>query len=102
MQGLRPMRERTAHAVMRLLGGRKLAVEEVGEEIADLLDNGEAPSAELFDRRERVMISGVLQLAERPIRSLMTVRADVDYIDLSDDADAIRTRLMHRPIRACR
>ncbi|TFH80152.1 TerC family protein [Pseudomonas kribbensis] len=95
MQGLRPMRERTAHAVMRLLGGRKLAVEEVGEEISDLLDDGEVPSTELFDRRERVMISGVLQLAERPIRTLMTVRADVDHIDLADDAAAIRTRLMH-------
>jgi len=95
MQGVRPMRERTAHAVMRLLGGRKLAAEEVGEEISDLLDNGEAPVAELFDRRERVMISGVLQLAERPIRNLMTVRADVDLIDLADDAEAIRTKLMH-------
>lgn len=95
MQGLRPLRERTAHAVMRLLGGRKLEVEEVGEEISDLLDDGEAPSAELFDRRERVMISGVLQLAERPIRNLMTVRADVDTIDLADDAETIRTKLMH-------
>jgi len=95
MQGLRPLRERTAHAVLRLLGGRTLAAEEVGEEISDLLDNGNAPSAELFDRRERVMISGVLQLAERPIRQLMTVRADVDAIDLADDAETIRTKLMH-------
>ncbi|WP_434707292.1 TerC family protein [Pseudomonas sp. R1-1] len=95
MQGVRPLRERTAHAVMRLLGGRTLAAEEVGEEISDLLDNGDAPSAELFDRRERVMISGVLQLAERPIRQLMTVRADVDAIDLADDAETIRTKLMH-------
>ncbi|MBF6039489.1 TerC family protein [Pseudomonas sp. P154a] len=95
LQGLRPMRERTAHAVLRLLGGRSMAVEEVGEEVADLLDNGDAPGEALFDRRERVMISGVLQLAERPIRTLMTVRADVDYIDLADDAPTIRTRLMH-------
>ncbi|MFW9078588.1 TerC family protein [Pseudomonas sp. P2757] len=95
MQGLRPMRERTAHAVLSLLGGRKMAEEDVGEEISDLLDDGEKPAAQLFDRRERVMISGVLQLAERPIRTLMTVRADVDYIDLADDAEAIRTRLMH-------
>ncbi|WP_434589149.1 TerC family protein [Pseudomonas sp. R4-83] len=95
MQGVRPLRERTAHAVLRLLGGRTLAAEEVGEEISDLLDNGDAPSAELFDRRERVMISGVLQLAERPIRQLMTVRADVDAIDLADDAETIRTKLMH-------
>jgi CBS domain containing-hemolysin-like protein len=41
------------------------------------------------------MISGVLQLAERPIRNLMTVRADVDTIDLADDAETIRTKLMH-------
>ncbi|MFB4250395.1 TerC family protein [Pseudomonas idahonensis] len=95
MQGLRPMRERTAYAVMRLLGGRKLAAEEVGEEIADLLEGGDAPSSELFDRRERVMISGVLQLAERPIRTLMTVRAEVDSIDLTDSPESIRTKLMH-------
>ncbi|WP_409301952.1 TerC family protein [Pseudomonas sp. KCJK8993] len=95
MQGLRPMRERTAHAVMRLLGGRKLAAEEVGEDIADLVEGDETAPNELFDRRERVMISGVLQLAERPIRSLMTVRADVDYIDLADDAESIREKLMH-------
>ena len=95
LQGMRPMRERTAHAVLRLLGGRKLAAQEVDEEIADLLENGEAPVAELFDRRERVMISGVLQLAERPIRSIMTARADVDHIDLADSAETIRERLMH-------
>ena len=41
------------------------------------------------------MISGVLQLAERPIRSLMTPRAKVDYIDLADDPESIRLKLMH-------
>ncbi|MFC6299227.1 CBS domain-containing protein [Pseudomonas sp. CCM 7893] len=94
-QGALPMRERTAHAVMRLLGGRTLAVEEVGEEVADLLGETDASQGPLFDRRERVMISGVLQLAERPIRSLMTPRANVDTIDLADDADTIRLKLMH-------
>ncbi|WP_460069253.1 TerC family protein [Pseudomonas sp. H2_E05] len=94
-QGVLPVRERTAHAVMRLLGGRSLAVEEVGEEVADLLGETDAAQGPLFDRRERVMISGVLQLAERPIRSLMTPRAKVDFIDLTDDADSIRLKLMH-------
>ena len=93
LQGHRPMRERTAHAVLRLLGGRTLHADEVGEEIADMLDGTEAD--QVFDRRERVMISGVLQLAERPIRSAMTPRAEVDYIDLADSAEAIRTTLMH-------
>ncbi|MGY2403157.1 TerC family protein [Pseudomonas sp. SDO5271_S396] len=94
-QGVLPVRERTAHAVMHLLGGRSLAVEEVGEEVADLLGEPDVAQGPLFDRRERVMISGVLQLAERPIRTLMTPRAQVDCIDLADDADTIRLKLMH-------
>src|SRR5690606_9263323 len=52
-------------------------------------------TAAVFDRRERVMISGVLQLAERPIRTVMTPRAEVDHIDLADDADKINLKLMH-------
>ncbi|NUT83150.1 MULTISPECIES: TerC family protein [Pseudomonas] len=93
LQGLRPMRERTAHAVLRLLGGQKLGADEVGEEIADMLE-GDEPE-QVFHRRERVMISGVLQLAERPIRSVMTPRAQIDYLDLADAAQEIRTALMH-------
>ena len=93
LQGLRPMRERTAHAVMRLLGGRQLNTDEVGEDIADLMEGGE--DEQVFHRRERIMISGVLQLAERPIRGVMTPRGEVDYIDLSDPAEVIREKLMH-------
>ena len=93
LQGHRPMRERTAHAVLRLMGGRSINADEVGEEIADMLE-GDEP-AQVFDRRERIMISGVLQLAERPIRSVMTPRAEVDHIDLGDSAEDIRTTLMH-------
>jgi CBS domain containing-hemolysin-like protein len=92
LKGHRPQRERTAHAVLRLLGGRKPSVEEVGEEMAEMLDGDH--DTVVFDRRERVMISGVLQLAERPIRSVMTVRSDVDMIDLADDERAIHQRLM--------
>lgn len=93
LQGLRPMRERTAHAVLRLLGGQKLGPDEVGEEIADMLE-GDEPE-QVFHRRERVMISGVLQLAERPIRSVMTPRAQIDHLDLADTTQDIRTALMH-------
>ena len=93
LQGVRPMRERTAHAVMRLLSGRKLEADEVDDEIADMLDGGE--TKEVFHRRERIMISGVLQLAERPIRKVMTPRATIDHIDLADSPETIRTTLMH-------
>ena len=93
LHGSRPMRERTAHAVMRLLGGRKLEADEVGEEIADLSEGSQTDA--VFGRRERIMISEVLQLAERPIRSVMTPRAEVDHVDLAATQAEIHTRLMH-------
>lgn len=96
LQGERTHRERTAHAVLRLLGG-KVQADEVGEEIADMLDGAEAGEAELFDRRERVMISGVLHLAERSIRTAMTERHAVDHIDLDDAPAQIQRVLLESP-----
>ncbi|AMA46023.1 TerC family protein [Pseudomonas alabamensis] len=95
VQGLRPLRERTAHAVLRLMGGRRLEADQLDEEIADLVEGGEEQV--LFDRRERVMISGVLNLAERPIRSVMTVRAEVDAIDLAQPKEMIDALLINSP-----
>ena len=37
----------------------------------------------------------MLQLAERPIRTVMTPRAEIDHIDLADSEERIRTTLMH-------
>ena len=91
-------RERTAHAVLRLLGGQQLAADEVGEEIADMLD-GCAPQGQdaLFGRRERVMISGVLNLAEQSIRTAMTVRHEVDCVSLDDDRETAFRALQESP-----
>ncbi|SDT25250.1 TerC family protein [Pseudomonas oryzae] len=97
LQGARSHRERTAHAVLRLLGGKPVAADEVGEEIADLLDGGEAGEPAAFDRRERVMISGVLHLAERSIRTAMTERHAVDHIDLDADREAVHQALLESP-----
>ncbi|MCO6059539.1 TerC family protein [Pseudomonas sp. MOB-449] len=96
LQGDRSVRERTAHAVLRLLGGRGVEADEVGEDIADLLhgdDVGKVP----FDRRERIMISGVLGLAERQIRTLMTHRSEVERIDLDEPRESIRDALLRSP-----
>src|SRR5690606_7325813 len=95
LQGERGLRERTAHAVLRLLGG-KIQADEVGEDIADLI--GDEPSeTQLFDRRERVMIRGVLGLAEQSIRKVMTDRMEVDRIDLEAPMEKIHRVLLDSP-----
>jgi CBS domain containing-hemolysin-like protein len=103
LQGALGMRQRTAHAVMRLLGG-KVQEDEVGEDIADMLGGDDSVVA-LFDRRERVMISGVLSLAEQSIRKVMTDRMDVDRLNLDDSMARIQQTLLesaHSRLLVCR
>jgi CBS domain containing-hemolysin-like protein len=87
-----PLRARTAGAVLRLLGSRTRA--ETREE-ADNLET--VPDTPAFDTAERNMVSGVLSLAQRPVRSIMTVRADVTWVDLDASADAIRQHVLATP-----
>ncbi len=65
------------------------------EEIKHLV--GEAESAGVIEEEERRMISGVLRLGDRTVRGLMTPRTDVDWIDLGDDEETIRSLLMGTP-----
>jgi putative hemolysin len=58
------------------------------EEIRTLV--AEAETAGVLGRDERQMISGVMQLGDRPVRAVMTPRHDVDVIDLSDTPVRIR------------
>ncbi|ANW34729.1 hypothetical protein KvSKV_13500 [Ketogulonicigenium vulgare] len=84
------LRDRTADAVLRLLGGSK------GEQLggtADMIAEQSA-SQELFAREEKEMIQGVLTLSYRPATSVMTPRSDIDWINLSDDLDTIRSQIL--------
>lgn len=61
----RPLRERTAEGVLRMLGKRPLMGPEHPQQ------DSEAP-AQVFGDEERYMVSGVLTLADRSINSIMT------------------------------
>ncbi|MGI4847485.1 MAG: TerC family protein [Janthinobacterium lividum] len=86
-----PLRDRTAGAVLRLLGSRTR--EQAAEQAAAIAAEQEAA----FGEEERNMVSGVLTLAERSIRSIMTPRSDVSWINLDDDADKISREIRATP-----
>lgn len=81
-----------------VLGGSRGLGTAIVQYLAD--EGADDEPAQVFHRRERVMISGLLQLAERPIRGVMTPRAETDHIDLADSLEAVLTALMRSPIRA--
>ncbi|WP_076999445.1 TerC family protein [Variovorax sp. KK3] len=88
----RPLRERTAQSVLRMLGNRHPLAD--GDAPADPLAPADAPA---FATEERNMVSGVLSLAERSARSIMTPRADISWVDLEEAPDAIRQQLLATP-----
>ena len=87
-----PLRDRTADAVLRLLGSKRGA------------DHHDEPEAEAqaaeepaFEAEERNMVSGVLSLSQRSVRSIMTNRSEISWINIEDDADTIRAQLLATP-----
>ncbi|WP_117191941.1 hemolysin family protein [Rhizobium terrae] len=65
------------------------------EEIRTVL--AEAQSAGVIETEESAMISGVMRLADRTARGLMTPRRDVEVIDIEDDLNEIREQLRATP-----
>jgi len=76
--GEKPLRDRTAEAVLKLLGGRSDA-DEVGHDLAAMTNDDGQELA--FEHSERHMIRSVLRLSERPVQSLMTPRPDIVWVD---------------------
>lgn len=78
--------------VLRLLGQSGEADERVtDEEVKTLI--AEAEHAGVLETEERHMISGVMRLADRSARGLMTPRLDVELLDLSETQDEMIEKL---------
>ena len=90
----RPMRERTAETVLRMLGKKPIA-----EVDADTEQSPEAPQdpSLVFGDEERNMVSGVLTLSERNVRSIMTPRNNVAWVDIEEDPETIKAQIEREP-----
>ncbi len=94
----------SSRLVLRLLGDTSGGSDNnvTDEEIRAIV--AEAETAGVIYPDERRMIAGVMRLADRPVRAVMTPRTDVDWIDLTDDPDAVRMTIRetrHTRMPAC-
>lgn len=88
--------DRTSHLIFRLLRLRRESEHHVTAEELHLVV-AEAHTAGVLEESERALISGVVRLADRPTREVMTPRTDVDWIDADSSPDAIRESLLETP-----
>lgn len=85
------LRERTSSAVLRLLGGQR-SEDSLAEAVGALADQQNV--GELFQEEEKQMIRGVLDLAERPVRTIMSPRNEVEWLDLDADQETMRRDIL--------
>ncbi|WP_066517313.1 hemolysin family protein [Sphingobium cloacae] len=82
--------------IFRLLGMTRESEDHVTAEELHLIV-AEASRSGVIEESERAIISGVVRLADRPVREVMTQRMDVDWIDIGADEATIRARLLETP-----
>lgn len=87
-------RTRVSEAVIGLLGFKSAGESGIDRELSGIAPQEEELS--VFKPQERFMIRRVLQLAEQPVRAIMTPRHELYWIDLNDDEKTIA-----KDIREC-
>jgi putative hemolysin len=82
--------------LIRLLGVRPAGQSAVTAEELHMLF-AEATRSGVIEHEQHQMLQGVVRLAQRPVRELMTPRTEVDWIDIAADEAAVRAVLDASP-----
>ncbi len=88
--------DRTSALIFRLLGMNRESRNHVTAEELHLVV-AEAQTAGVLEEDERAMISGIVRLADRPVREVMTPRMEIDWIDVGASPEEIRRELLENP-----
>ena len=88
--------ERSTHYVFVALGQRHSADQSVTEEELRSVV-AEAETAGVIEEQEHAMITGVMRLADRQVRGVMTPRGQVEWLDAGDSDADIRAALAATP-----
>ena len=88
--------ERSSSLILGVLGMNRESKNHVTAEELHLVV-AEAQTAGVLEEDERAMISGIVRLADRPVREVMTPRTEVDWIDVGLTSDQVRQALLDTP-----
>lgn len=89
------MRSRTADAVLKILGARKVDEAHSSQEMSVLLQ--QAGQQDFLAPVEKEMLRGVLNLNNRPVSTIMTPRTDIEWIDIAESLEEIKGHIFESP-----
>jgi putative hemolysin len=88
--------DRSSALIFKLLGLDRESKNQVTAEELHLVV-AEAQNAGVLEESERAIISGIVRLADRPVREVMTPRTEIDWIDIASTPEQIRQALLDSP-----
>jgi putative hemolysin len=88
--------DQTSKLIFRLLGLNRESENTVTAEELHLVV-AEAQTAGVLEESERAIISGIVRLADRPVREVMTPRPEVDWIDVNASVEQLHAALKEIP-----
>ncbi len=88
--------DRSTKLLLKLFGATPESADHVTAEELHLIVS-EATNAGVIEESERQMISGVMRLANRSVRAVMTPRTEVDWLDIESEEAELRAELVATP-----
>ena len=88
--------DRSSRLIFKLIGLDSKSKNQVTAEELHLVV-AEAQTAGVLEESERAIISGIVRLADRPVREVMTPRTEIDWIDVGSSSEQIRKALLETP-----
>ncbi|WP_374411722.1 hemolysin family protein [Novosphingobium colocasiae] len=88
--------DRSSALILRLFAIRGGEQEQLTAEELQMIF-AEATRTGVIEEEERAMMTGVMRLAERPVRELMTPRNQIDWIDINADEATLRACIEASP-----
>ena len=88
--------DKSSGLLLRLLGVRHAGEDSVTAEELQMIF-AEATRSGVIEKEQSQILTGVVRLAERPVREMMTPRKEIDWIDIAADETAIRAIIEQSP-----
>jgi len=88
--------DRSSELVLQLIGMRRGGEQEVTAEELHMIF-AEATRSGVIEEEERQIMAGIMRLADRPVRELMTPRTELHWVDLSASEAELFARIADSP-----
>ncbi len=88
--------DKSSRLILGLLGMRQSSEQEVTAEELHMIF-AEATKSGVIEEEQQQIMTGIMRLADRPVRELMTPRTEIDWVDVGASEDEVFARIRETP-----